>query len=222
MSSPLRKDIMTNNSKDYFERIATQWDDMRSEFFSDAVRDHAIAMAHVQAGDLVADVGAGGGFLTEALLDAGAHVFAVDQSPAMLGVIREKFPDASVTYIVGTSENLQLADNKVHHALANMYLHHVEQPSEAIIEMARIIKPGGSLVITDLDSHDFEFLREEQHDRWLGFDREDIQAWFQAAGLQDVRVEDVGSNCCADSECGTMQADVSIFVAYGRKPPTKK
>jgi ubiquinone/menaquinone biosynthesis C-methylase UbiE len=209
---------MNNTSKEYFDNIATQWDSMRTGFFPETVRDHAITIANVQAGDVVADVGAGSGFLTEALLAAGAAVIAIDQSPAMLDVMRAKFPDAPATYRVVTAENLPIDDASVDHALANMYLHHVERPPQAIAEMVRIIKPGGSLVITDLDSHNFEFLREEQHDRWLGFDRADVQAWFEAAGLQDVRVEDVGSNCCADSECGTQQADVSIFAAYGRKP----
>ena len=209
---------MNNTSKGYFDNIANQWDTMRTGFFPEAVRDQAMKLANVQAGDVVADVGAGSGFLTEALLQAGASVIAIDQSPAMLDVIRAKFPDAPVTYRVGTAENLQVDDNSVDHAMANMYLHHVEHPPQAIAEIVRIINPGGSLVITDLDSHDFEFLREEQHDRWLGFERTDMQAWFEAAGLQDVRVEAVGSNCCADSQCGTLKADVSIFAAYGRKP----
>jgi ubiquinone/menaquinone biosynthesis C-methylase UbiE len=206
------------SSKDYFEHIATEWDTMRTEFFSETVRDHALKLANVQAGQVVADVGAGSGFLTEALLAAGANVIAIDQSPAMLDVMREKFSGLAATYKVGTSENLQLPDHSVDHALANMYLHHVERPLLAIQEMVRIIKPGGALVITDLDSHDYEFLREEQHDRWLGFARADIQEWFETAGLQDVRVEDVGSNCCADSECGTQHANVSIFAANGRTP----
>ncbi|MCI0709961.1 MAG: class I SAM-dependent methyltransferase [Chloroflexi bacterium] len=209
---------MNNKSKAYFDNITTQWDTMRTGFFPEAVRDHALKLANIKAGDVVADVGAGSGFLTEAILNAGASVIAIDQSSAMLDVMRAKFPDMPVTYCIGTAENLQLDDASVDHALANMYLHHVENPPQAIAEMVRIIKPGGSLVITDLNTHNFEFLRKEQHDRWLGFDRADVQAWFETAGLADVRVEDVGSNCCADSECGTQQADVSIFVAYGRKP----
>jgi ubiquinone/menaquinone biosynthesis C-methylase UbiE len=98
-----------------------------------------------------------------------------------------------------------------------MYLHHVASPPQAIKEMVRLLKPGGKLVITDLDAHNFEFLRTEQHDRWLGFRREDVRRWFTAAGLKNVVVDCVGENCCAQSSCGCQSASVSIFVASGEK-----
>ncbi len=83
--------------------------------------------------------------------------------------------------------------------------------------MARIIKPTGTLVITDLDTHSFEFLREEHHDRWLGFARAQIQEWFEQAGLSRIRIGDAGCQCCADSACGTQRAEVTIFLASGVK-----
>jgi ubiquinone/menaquinone biosynthesis C-methylase UbiE len=96
-----------------------------------------------------------------------------------------------------------------------MFLHHVDDPLSSIKEMTRILKPGGKLVITDLDEHNFEFLRTEQHDRWLGFQRDDIRKWFSEAGLKNVIVDCVGENCCSQSECGCASASVSIFVASG-------
>ena len=95
-----------------------------------------------------------------------------------------------------------------------------ENPPAAIREMARILQPGGKLVITDLDTHDFAFLRDEQQDRWMGFARTDIAQWFTDAGLIDVSVTSAGSNCCADSACGTQRAEVSIFLAVGTQPVT--
>jgi SAM-dependent methyltransferase len=90
-------------------------------------------------------------------------------------------------------------------------------PQEAIKEMARILKPGGVLVLTDLDEHHFEFLKKEHNDRWLGFLRADIRRWLEDADLQDVGVDCVGDNCCASSSCGSERVEVSIFVASGRK-----
>lgn len=75
---------------------------------------------------------------------------------------------------MGEAGSLPIPDETVDYAFANMYLHHVEDPPQAILEMARIIKPGGILVITDLDKHSNEFLRQEHNDRWMGFVRDDI------------------------------------------------
>ena len=110
------------------------------------------------AGKLAADIGAGSGFVTEGLLERGLRVIAVDRSEAMLEEMRRKFGDgAAVEYRIGEAESLPLADGSVDYVFANMYLHHVESPPEAIREMARIVKPGGRLVITDLDRHDLRF-----------------------------------------------------------------
>jgi ubiquinone/menaquinone biosynthesis C-methylase UbiE len=205
------------SSKDYFDQVAGQWDAMRTAFFSETVREKAYALAGVQAGMLAADIGAGSGFITEGLLQRGLHVIAVDQSEAMLEEMRRRFAGTSLDLRLGEAESLPLADASVDAVFANMYLHHVERPGQAITEMSRLLKPGGWLVITDLDEHSFEFLHTEQYDRWLGFKRLDVSAWFMQAGLVSVTVEGVGESCCADSSCGSEKAEVSIFVACGRR-----
>lgn len=98
-----------------------------------------------------------------------------------------------------------------------MYLHHVVEPSIAIKELYRILKPGGKLVTTDLDEHNFSFLITEQHDVWMGFDRNEVEKWFLQAGFEDVTVSCVGCNCCADSTENDQKASISIFAAYGVK-----
>lgn len=206
------------SSKEYFEQVASQWDKMRQSFFPEEVREKALAVAQVQTGQLAADIGAGSGFITEVLIAKGLAVIAIDQSAAMLEEMQRKFTGSSqIQYLLGEGQKLPLADQEVDYAFANMYLHHVESPSEAISEMARIVKTGGKVVITDLDQHNFTFLREEQHDRWLGFSREDIKEWFAEAGLKDVEVNCAGENCCSQSSCGCDQASISIFVACGVK-----
>lgn len=208
------------SSKQYFDDIATDWDTMRENFFPEEVRITALAKAAVIPGRMAADLGAGSGFMTAALLDMELQVIAVDQSQAMLDVMKAKFRryNGQVAYRVGSADTLPIADNKVDYAFANMYLHHVEDPALAIREMARIVKAGGKVVITDLDTHNHKFLVEEQHDRWMGFERDMVSQWFADAGLQSIAVNSVGSDCCASSECGTDSAQVNIFLAIGSKP----
>lgn len=206
---------MRESSKEYFDTIGSGWDEMQQSFFSVAVRERAFAEVEVQSEMTAADIGAGTGFVTEGLLERGVKVIAVDQSEEMLDALRAKFPSADqVECRVGEAEALPIGTGSVDLVFANMYLHHVEDPPVAIAEMVRVIRPGGKLVITDLDTHDFEFLKTEQHDRWMGFDRDDIQTWFAEAGLVDVHVDCVGDRCCTKSDEGA-EAAISIFVASG-------
>ncbi len=209
-------------SETYFNQVAGVWDRMRASFFSEAVREKACDVAQIVAGRLAADLGAGTGFITEALLERGLRVIAVDQSQAMLEVLRSKFPGhPALDCRLGRDTALPISTGEVDYVFANMYLHHVESPPAAIREMARILRPGGTLVITDLDEHDFEFLRTEQHDRWLGFRRQDVRAWLEQAGLIGARVDCAGARCCAPSEASGAHASVSIFVASARKPASE-
>lgn len=205
-------------SKEYFDEVASNWDNMRNDFFSDEVRLVAYETADVKEGKIAADIGAGTGFISEGLLKKNVNVIAVDQSEEMLSLLKDKFWDfKNLKCIQGVGENIPIEDNSVDYVFANMFLHHVENPDIVIKEMKRILKLGGKLVITDLDKHDFEFLKIEQYDVWMGFDRKDIINWFEDAGFKNIAVKCVGSNCCTDSKCGCDKASISIFAAYGEK-----
>ena len=210
---------MNADSKSYFEDISGEWDQMRECFFSEKVREAACTIAEVQSGKSAADIGAGTGFLTEELLSRDLRVVAVDQSSEMLDLMQRKFLHSNdIEYKQAQAdERIPLPDNSVDYAFANMYLHHVESPLEAIREMARITTFGGRVVITDLDAHTYEFLREKHHGRWMGFERVDITVWLKEAGLKEAGIDCIGEDCC-DTPCdGTTTARISIFGAWGTK-----
>jgi ubiquinone/menaquinone biosynthesis C-methylase UbiE len=209
---------MIDDTREYFDSIAQKWDEMRSTFFGEGVRAAAIAASGIDASGLVADVGAGTGFLSAGALAVGARVIGIDSSDRMLDEARRRFGDERFEARAGEIDALPLTTGEVDVVLANMVLHHAPDPPRAIREMSRVLKPGGRLVITDADTHEHQWLRTEQHDRWLGFDRGDIARWFAEAGLLEVSVGDTTELCCPTSECSGTKAAITIFLAKGVKP----
>ena len=66
----------------------------------------------------------------------------------------------------------------------NMVLHHFDDPARALQQLAQRITPGGSLLLTELCSHDQQWAREACGDVWLGFDQDELAQWAEQAGLQ--------------------------------------
>ncbi len=209
---------MPASSDPYFASVAGRWDAMRAEYFTEHMRDAAIQKAHLPDGAIVADVGTGTGFVAARLAALAAKVYGFDASKEMLEVAARNLAGLSnVELKQAAGETLPLPDGTLDGVFANMYLHHAPDPLRAIAEMVRTLKPGGVLCITDLDTHTHEWQREQMADLWPGFERDQIRAWFSAAGLEQIDVD------CAEGTCNACGPDgkvdpLSIFVALGRKP----
>jgi arsenite methyltransferase len=209
----------TNPSSGYFEKVAPAWDKLRTGYFTEAVRESAIRKAYLHPGMTVADVGTGTGFMAAGLAPLVRHVHALDGSAAMLNEARRNLAQfENVEFQESDGLSLLLPDASVDAVFANMYLHHCPEPLASIREMIRILRPGGRLVITDMDSHTHEWLKTEMADLWLGFERDEIRDWFEQAELVNVIVDCTGESCQAGckSEEGE-HAEISIFVAAGTK-----
>ena len=203
--------------KAYFACVADEWDEIRSGYFTEGMRDAAIALAKLTPESIVADVGTGTGFVIQGLAPQVAKVYGFDESPEMLAVAASNLATfGNVELHEAEGGSLPLPDNSLDAVFGNMYLHHDPDPQAAIKEMARVLRPGGRLVLTDLDAHDQEWMLEEMADRWLGFDRVDIGNWFTEAGLTNVFVDDAEGKCCSTSPSG-LDTKLSIFAAYGQK-----
>jgi ArsR family transcriptional regulator len=130
------------------------------------------------------EIGPGdGGFLPE-LAKRFSHVTALDNSPAMLELTRQRCEQDGLGNV-----ELHLAD-ALHDdypaadcLVLNMVLHHFAAPAEALKQLARRVKPGGSLLITDLCSHNQSWAKQACGDLWLGFEQDDLARWAVAAGL---------------------------------------
>jgi len=214
---------MTGDAPAYFANVAEQWDEMRADYFTEHMRDAAIAKAGAMDSSplrpeaVVADVGTGTGFVALGLAPKVAKVIGFDASPEMLAVARRNlaaFPNVELRQASG--DRLPLPDGALDAAFANMYLHHAPDPAGAIKELVRVLRPGGVLCLTDLDTHDHAWQREQMADLWLGFERDDIRRWFAEAGLTGIDVDCAEGACCAADPTGKVEP-LSVFVAIGRR-----
>ncbi len=178
-------------ARSFFDAVGPEWDALRKVFDDDVLRAHALARL-VPRGLRVADIGTGTGILALELAQHGLEVIAVDHSSRMLEAARAKLDQAGVTGVElrhGEVSALPLDDAELDAAFAHMVIQYLPSPAEAIVEMARVVKPGGQVVIVDFVAHEHEWMRQELGVHWLGFETEQIEQWFADAGLVDVRLE---------------------------------
>ncbi len=209
---------MPTDSQTYFASVANQWDQIRAGYFTEHLRDAAIRKANLPHDAVVADIGTGTGFVIAGLAPLAAKVYGFDASAEMLDVARRNlkgFGNVELHQVSG--DGLPLPDESLDGVFANMYLHHAPDPRVAIQELARVLKPGGVFCITDLDSHDHEWQREQMADLWLGFERAAIRGWLAEAGLHQIDVDCAEGTCNACGPDGEVEP-LSIFVAIARKP----
>jgi ubiquinone/menaquinone biosynthesis C-methylase UbiE len=215
---------MQPKSNTYFKEVAHQWDELRKGYFPDSLKDEIVLKAYLLPGMQVADIGAGSGFLSGLLVGKAGLVHLVDSSEEMLAQVKKNLSANSNTqFHLAEGREIPLPDHSQDAVFANMYLHHAPDPFAAIIEMTRILKPGGRLLICDLDLHNHTWMQEEMADEWPGFDRMQIMEWFRQAGLVNSYINCSGSNCCGTSQIDdTQSAEISTFIAVGTKRVQRK
>ncbi|MEO7414078.1 MAG: metalloregulator ArsR/SmtB family transcription factor [Opitutaceae bacterium] len=139
----------------------------------------------------VADLGAGEGLISQLLAHRARQVWCIDNSPRMVEVgsaLAHKNGLANLAYKLGDIEQVPLADKSVDLAILSQALHHAQHPQKAVDEAFRILRPGGQVLLLDLNEHDFEKARELYADVWLGFKESALHAFLKTAGFTQVEV----------------------------------
>lgn len=176
-----------SKSQEFFSTAAGQWDRLRRELFGER-GEVAPLLALLDPTWTVGDLGCGTGRLSESLAPFVRRLMAVDDSGPMLEAARARLaPYDNVDLRSGRLEDLPLEARDLDVAVLALVLHHVPEPLKALAEVARVVKPGGRVLVVDMQSHEREEYRQEMGHVWLGFPAERLEGWLEEAGFDDVR-----------------------------------
>jgi ubiquinone/menaquinone biosynthesis C-methylase UbiE len=198
----------------YFAENAADWDSIRALHVADAAVEAEITKAlGDRPFDSLLDLGTGTGRVLELLAPFYSRAVGVDASPAMLAVARANLDRADIAGAqvrLGDILHLPFGRNAFDVVTIHQVLHYLDEPERAIGEAARVLRPGGRLLIVDFAPHTLEFLREKHAHRRLGFARGTLKAWVEAAGLKLEDARDLGSDAGG-------KLTVTIWLARDRR-----
>lgn len=171
----------------YFEQVAPQWDRIRSLYVSESAVEAAIEKA---AGpgpfERVVDLGTGSGRMLTLIGKRAKMAVGLDLSQNMLNIARANVSRAGLDKVElrhGDIFATRLPAASADLVLVHQVLHYLADPAAAVAEAARLVMPGGRLLIIDFAPHELERLREEHQHRRLGFADDEIRRWLTDAGL---------------------------------------
>ena len=176
----------------YFAAQAEVWDSIRSLHVAEAEVERAIDRALGKRGfATLVDIGTGTGRMIELFGPRASQAIGIDRSSEMLRLARVKLESAGVRSSLrqGDMYALPLADDCADCVIIHQVLHYAHAPADAIAEAARVLRPGGTLLVVDFAAHDREELRVRDAHLRLGFADEMMAGWFAAAGLEIDQVE---------------------------------
>ena len=202
----------SNRALAYFDQNAEQWDKIRSlhvaEIEVEKAMKHLVGEARI--GQLL-DIGTGTGRVLELFAPHAERAVGLDASHEMLAIARQRMEQAGLRHAQvrhGDLYQLPFQAGTVDLVTIHQVLHFLDDPASALAEVARVLAPGGRLLIVDFAPHEQEFLREEQEHRYLGIKHEQIRRWSAGAGLEVTHHESLHPE--ADKQDGLT---VSLWMA---------
>jgi len=200
----------------YFADNAGEWDTIRALHVADAAVESAIVAAlGPRQFDSLLDLGTGTGRMLELLAPLYAKAVGIDSSTDMLSVARANLNraglgDAQVR--LGDIYNLPLPRDSFDVVTIHQVLNYLDDPERALAEAARVLRPGGRLLVVDFAPHALEFLRERHAHRRLGFGHDAVSQWIEAPGLSVDRVVDLPADAA-----GGDKLTVTLWLAHDRR-----
>ena len=197
-------------SQEFFASAAGDWDRLRHEMFGDRLDLQAL-LGLVDENWAVGDLGCGTGRISESIAPFVRRVVAVDSSREMLGAARDRLRNLDCVDVhEGKLEALPLAVSELDAAVFFLVLHYIVEPIQALREAARVVRPGGRVLIVDITPHDRTAYRRDMGHAWLGFGESQLSAWLVEAGLEKTRYHPLTPDPGATGP--------AVFVASARVP----
>ena len=172
-------------SREFFATSAGQWDQLRADLFGEQFYFRAL-LGLLPASWTVADLGCGTGAVSAALAPHVATVIGVDASSDMLHAAA-RTGRSNIELRQGSLEALPIDSASVDAATLVLVLHHVAAPAAALEEAARVLRPGGRVLIVDMASHEREEYRQRMGHVWLGFSEDHVRRLLEQAGFAGIQ-----------------------------------
>jgi ubiquinone/menaquinone biosynthesis C-methylase UbiE/DNA-binding HxlR family transcriptional regulator len=197
-------------SAEFFAASADRWDELRQGLFGSRA-EFLPLLGLLDPEWVVGDLGIGTGGLAATLAPYVHRVVGVDRSEPMLDAARERLAGHDgVELRLGELEALPIPDGELDVAVLSLVLHYVLGPEEVFAEAARVLRPGGHVLVVDMRAHDRgpAYAREMGH-VWPGFTTEQMNGWLEAAGFQGVHIQPLPPDPEAEGPL--------LFLASGQK-----
>jgi SAM-dependent methyltransferase len=181
-------------SQEFFATAAGGWDRLRGELFGDTFFLWAM-LGLIDPALVVGDLGCGTGQLTETIAPYVKQVIAVDASVDMLDAARQRVGSATnVDLRRGELESLPLEPGELDAAMLSLVLHYSPSPARTLAEVARVVRPGGRVLVVDMLPHERQEYQQQMGHVWLGFSDKQMTRLLTGAGFADVRVRNLPVN----------------------------
>jgi ubiquinone/menaquinone biosynthesis C-methylase UbiE len=192
--------------------IISDLDRLLCIYYSDHVANDLMDLIE---GEDVLLVGCEDGYVLSSLALAGHSVVALDFDIGHLRKCQKVLRGwQQIRFVRLEGRSFPFDDASFDTVLVSLFAHHATNPARVFEETARVLRPGGTVVLADLVKHEETWMMDDLHDVWLGFTPEEISSWMEDAGLDGIITHTTGAMCSGpDFEEHGASVDILIMSA---------